>query len=65
VCFNVGSDLATMPQDRWDGMPLVTPEDVDAVERGIDAAQANLEPLATASPRRRRLRRVSTVRIID
>jgi cob(I)alamin adenosyltransferase len=46
MLFNVGSDLATLPHDRWEGMPLVTPADVDALERGIDAAQADLEPLA-------------------
>ncbi len=46
VLFNLGSDLATLPADRWEGMPLVTPADVSALERGIDEAQADLEPLA-------------------
>ncbi len=45
VLFNVGSDLATLPQDRWEGMPLVTAEDIAALERGIDVASADLEPL--------------------
>jgi len=43
--FNLGSDLATLPADRWPGMPLITPEDVAAVERSIDRFQRDLEPL--------------------
>jgi cob(I)alamin adenosyltransferase len=46
VLFNVGSDLATLPQDRWEGMPLVVEADARALERAIDEAQAELEPLA-------------------
>jgi cob(I)alamin adenosyltransferase len=46
VLFNVGSDLATLPQDRWEGMPLVVEGDVRALERAIDEAQADLETLA-------------------
>jgi cob(I)alamin adenosyltransferase len=46
VLFNVGSDLATLPQDRWDGMPLVTDDDALALERAIDEAQRDLAPLA-------------------
>ncbi len=46
VLFNVGSDLATLPKDRWEGMPLVTPDDATALERAIDRAQQDLEPLA-------------------
>ena len=45
VLFNLGSDLATLPKDRWDGMPLVTAADATALERAIDRAQADLEPL--------------------
>jgi cob(I)alamin adenosyltransferase len=45
VLFNLGSDLATLPADRWEGMPLITPADAVALERAIDAAQADLEPL--------------------
>ena len=47
VLFNVGTDLATLPADRWEGMPLVGADDTSALERGIDAAEAELEPLAT------------------
>jgi cob(I)alamin adenosyltransferase len=46
VLFNVGSDLATLPADRWEGMPLVTAADATALERAIDHAQESLEPLA-------------------
>ena len=45
--FNLGTDLATLPQDRWDGMPLTTPEDVTALERAIDRAEADLPSLST------------------
>ena len=44
--FNLGSDLATLPADRWPGMPLITPADAEALERAIDEAQHDLEPLA-------------------
>jgi len=44
--FNIGSDLATLPENRWEGMPLITQADVDALERAIDEAQAELTPLA-------------------
>lgn len=47
VLFNLGSDLATLPQDRWDGMPLVAGDDARALERAIDRAQSELEPLNT------------------
>jgi cob(I)alamin adenosyltransferase len=43
--FNLGSDLATLPADRWEGMPLITAADATALERAIDAAQAGLVPL--------------------
>lgn len=43
--FNLGSDLATLPKDRWEGMPLVTAEDATALERAIDEAQRDLAPL--------------------
>lgn len=46
VLFNLGSDLATLPADRWEGMPLVTAGDATALERAIDEAQRDLEPLA-------------------
>jgi cob(I)alamin adenosyltransferase len=44
--FNLGSDLATLPKDRWEGMPLITGDDARALERAIDRAQTDLEPLA-------------------
>ncbi|MBD5604023.1 MAG: cob(I)yrinic acid a,c-diamide adenosyltransferase [Candidatus Eremiobacteraeota bacterium] len=44
--FNLGSDLATLPADRWPGMPLVHASDAEALERAIDTAQRDLEPLA-------------------
>jgi cob(I)alamin adenosyltransferase len=43
--FNLGSDLATLPKDRWEGMPLITAEDAVALERAIDEAQRDLSPL--------------------
>jgi cob(I)alamin adenosyltransferase len=45
VLFNLGSDLATLPKDRWEGMPLVSADDATAFERAIDAAQTELAPL--------------------
>jgi cob(I)alamin adenosyltransferase len=44
--FNLGSDLATLPADRWEGMPLIAQADANALERAIDRAQNDLEPLA-------------------
>lgn len=43
--FNLGSDLATLAKDRWEGMPLIAQADVDAMERAIDEAQRDLAPL--------------------
>jgi len=45
VLFNLGSDLATLPKDRWDGMPRINDGDATALERSIDRAQADLTPL--------------------
>ncbi len=44
--FNLGSDLATLPADRWEGMPLIAPADAEALERAIDRCQEDLQPLA-------------------
>lgn len=44
--FNLGSDLATLPKDRREGMPRIEQSDVDALERAIDRAQRDLAPLA-------------------
>jgi cob(I)alamin adenosyltransferase len=43
--FNLGSELATPAGKRWEGMPLVSADDAKALERAIDEAQAQLEPL--------------------
>lgn len=45
--FNLGSDLATLPKDRWEGMPLIEESDVAALERAIDEAERDLAPLDT------------------
>jgi cob(I)alamin adenosyltransferase len=44
--FNLGSDLATLPQDRRNGIPLIEAADVAALERAIDLAQRDVAPLA-------------------
>jgi cob(I)alamin adenosyltransferase len=46
VLFNLGAELATLPGDRRAGSPAVTAGDATALERAIDHAQADLEPLA-------------------
>jgi cob(I)alamin adenosyltransferase len=45
--FNLGTELATLPKDRWEGMPLVAESDASALERAIDEAQHDLVPLDT------------------
>jgi cob(I)alamin adenosyltransferase len=45
--FNLGSDLATLPHDRWPDMPLIRADDAEALERSIDRFERDLEPLAT------------------
>jgi cob(I)alamin adenosyltransferase len=44
--FNLGAELATPEGKRWEGMPLVSSDDAKALERAIDEAQNDLEPLA-------------------
>jgi cob(I)alamin adenosyltransferase len=44
--FNLGSELATLPEDRREGRASVGRADVRALERAIDEAQAGLAPLA-------------------
>lgn len=44
--FNLGSDLATRIEDRWEGMRVVTPEDVKRLEDEIDHMNEILPPLA-------------------
>lgn len=43
--FNLGSSLATRLESRWPGQPIVVQADVDALEHGMDAMNAELEPL--------------------
>jgi cob(I)alamin adenosyltransferase len=45
VLFNLGSELATLPKDRWEGMPLIGAAEVAALERAIDEAQPDLPAL--------------------
>lgn len=44
--FNLGAELATPVNKRWEGMPLVSADDARALERAIDESQKDLEPLA-------------------
>lgn len=43
--FNLGSDLATKAEDRWEGMRLVTESDVKRLENEIDHMNEILPPL--------------------
>ena len=43
--FNLGSDLATLIEDRFEGQPVMTQADVDRLEADIDRWNAELEPL--------------------
>ena len=43
--FNLGSDLATCIEDRFEGQPVIQPADVTALEQTIDSWNAELEPL--------------------
>lgn len=43
--FNVGSDLATRPEDRWPGMIRVTEADVERLEGWIDTLNEDVGPL--------------------
>jgi cob(I)alamin adenosyltransferase len=43
--FNVGSDLATRPQDRWEGMFRVGTDDVARLEGWIDELNEDVGPL--------------------
>lgn len=46
MLFNLGSELATPLEKRWDAMPLTNAGDAAALERAIDEAQRDLTPLA-------------------
>jgi cob(I)alamin adenosyltransferase len=43
--FNLGSDLATLPADRWPGQPLIAMRHVEALEREIDGWNESLPEL--------------------
>ena len=43
--FDLGSDLATLVEDRWAGQPLVAQRDIDALESFMDTENAHLEVL--------------------
>ena len=43
--FRVGADLATRPEDRWEGMERTTESDVEQLEQWIDDLNADLPPL--------------------
>jgi cob(I)alamin adenosyltransferase len=43
--FNLGSDLATRSEDRWEGMRLLNAADVERLENQIDAMNDDLPPL--------------------
>ena len=43
--FRIGGDLATLPEDRWDGMERVTPQDTKWLESQCDAYNDPLPPL--------------------
>lgn len=43
--FNVGSDLATRPEDRWEGMYRVGVDDVKRLEDWIDVLNEEVGPL--------------------
>ena len=45
MLFNLGSRLATPPENLGDGTPPAGEGDVAALERAIDEAEADLEPL--------------------
>ena len=43
--FNLGSDLATRSEDRWEGMRLLNSGDVERLEHEIDAMNESIPPL--------------------
>ena len=60
--FDLGADLATPGEDFRRGALRIAPDQVDRLEREIDAMNEDLEPLRELHParRRRRLGRSST-----
>jgi cob(I)alamin adenosyltransferase len=47
LLFDLGAELATPAGKRWSGMALAGDDQVAALERAIDEADADLEPLNT------------------
>ena len=45
--FDLGSDLATRLDDRFEGLPVIQAEDATALEVVIDALNEDLEPLTS------------------
>ncbi|MDP6946395.1 MAG: cob(I)yrinic acid a,c-diamide adenosyltransferase [Myxococcota bacterium] len=45
--FDLGSDLATRLEDRFEGQPIMTADHIEALEGRIDAWNAELEPLTS------------------
>jgi cob(I)alamin adenosyltransferase len=45
--FDLGAELATPAEKRWSGMALAGDDQARALERAIDQAEADLEPLNT------------------
>lgn len=43
--FNLGSELATLPQDYWEKMPRVGPDDIARLEGWIDELNDDVGPL--------------------
>ncbi|MEY3012960.1 MAG: hypothetical protein RIT45_1695 [Pseudomonadota bacterium] len=43
--FDLGSGLATPPDDRWEGQPVIGADEVLWLEQQIDSLNADLEPL--------------------
>lgn len=43
--FHLGADLATLPDDRWEGMTLIDTDDITRLEKWIDELNADLPPL--------------------
>jgi len=46
MLFNLGAELATPVEKRWENMPLIAAGEAKALERAIDEAQVELPPLA-------------------
>ncbi|MBC8479093.1 MAG: cob(I)yrinic acid a,c-diamide adenosyltransferase, partial [FCB group bacterium] len=43
--FNLGSQLATLPEDRYEKMPVILSQDIQQLESEIDSANSILNPL--------------------